>query len=345
MSYSGEGKPAHEAGEEIAMIQSQIIGSGAGLPERVVGNDFFSYLIDDAEEWIASRTGIRERRFVAEGESTSDLAVRAARAALSNAGISAEELDCIVVGTSTPDMILPATACMVQKEIGAKDAFAFDLNSVCGSFVFAMNTADSFIRSGKARTALVIGADTYSKILNFDDKTTCPLFGDGAAAVILRGQDNPQQGILQTFIRTDGNGWPLIQVPSSGSRKPVTAETIAAKENTFYMAGKPVYVFATSAIPELIQTVCSKAGIQPADLDWLIPHQANLRIIDAVSKKHGIPKEKFLVNLQKYGNTAAASVGLALNEFLQDGTIQPGHLVLVMGFGGGLSWGGLLIRF
>lgn len=327
------------------MIQSHIIGSGAGLPERVVGNDFFSYLIDDAEEWIASRTGIRERRFVSEDESTSDLAVRAARAALSNAGIKAEELDCIIVGTSTPDMILPATACMVQKEIGAKDAFAFDLNSVCGSFVFAMDTADSFIRSGKARTALVIGADTYSKILNFDDKTTCPLFGDGAAAVILRGQDNPQQGILQTFIRTDGNGWPLIQVPSSGSRKPVTAESIAAKENTFYMAGKPVYVFATSAIPELIQTVCSKAGIEPADLDWLIPHQANLRIIDAVSKKHAIPKEKFLVNLQKYGNTAAASVGLALNEFLQDGTIQPGHLVLVMGFGGGLSWGGLLIRF
>jgi len=327
------------------MLQSQIIGSGAGLPERVVGNDFFSYLIDDAEEWISSRTGIRERRFVAEDESTSDLAVRAARAALSNAGITAEELDCIIVGTSTPDMILPATACMVQKEIGAKGAFAFDLNSVCGSFVFAMDTADSFIRSGKARTALVIGADTYSKILNFDDKTTCPLFGDGAAAVILRGQDNPQQGILQTFIRTDGNGWPLIQVPSSGSRKPVTAESIAAKENTFYMAGKPVYVFATSAIPELIQTVCGKAGIQPGDLDWLIPHQANLRIIDAVSKKHAIPKEKFLVNLQKYGNTAAASVGLALNEFLQDGTIQPGHLVLVMGFGGGLSWGGLLIRF
>lgn len=327
------------------MIQAQIIGSGAGLPERVVGNDFFSYLIDDADEWISSRTGIRERRFAGPDESTSDLAVRAARAALADAGITAEELDCIVVGTSTPDMILPATACMVQKELGAPNAFAFDLNSVCGSFVFSMDTADSFIRAGKARTALVIGADTYSKILNFEDKTTCPLFGDGAAAVILRAQEDPQQGILQSFIRTDGNGWPLIQVPSSGARKPITAETIAAKENTFYMAGKPVYVFATSAIPELIQTVCGKAGITPADLDWIIPHQANLRIIDAVSKKHDIPKEKFLVNLQKYGNTAAASVGLALNEFRQDGTIKPGQLVLVMGFGGGLSWGGLLIRF
>lgn len=326
------------------MIRSQIIGSGAGLPERVVANDFFSYLLDDADEWISSRTGIRERRFVAPNESTSDLAVRAAKAALADAGIEGSEIDCIVVGTSTPDMILPATACMVQKEIGAKNAFAFDLNSVCGSFVFSMDTADSFIRAGKAKTALVIGADTYSKILNFEDKTTCPLFGDGAAAVILRAGEG-ETGIQQTFIRSDGNGWPLIQVPSSGSRKPVTAETIAAKENTFYMAGKQVYVFATEAIPELIQTVCDQAGITPDDLDWLIPHQANLRIIDSVSKKNHIPKEKFLVNLQKYGNTAAASVGLAFDEFRRNGTIKPGQLVLVMGFGGGLSWGGLLIRF
>ena len=327
------------------MKTSRIIGSGAGIPERVVGNDFFSYLVDDAEEWISSRTGIRERRFVHPDESTSDLSVRAANAAMADAGITADDIDCIVVGTSTPDMILPATACMVQKEIGAKNAFAFDLNSVCGSFVFAMDTADSFIRAGKARTALVIGADTYSKILNFEDKNTCPLFGDGAAAVILQASDDPTVGIIQTFIKTDGNGWPLIQVPSSGSRKPVTAESIAAKENTFYMAGKPVYVFATSAIPELIETVCTRAGISPADLDWLIPHQANLRIIDSVSKKHQIPKEKFLVNLQKFGNTAAASVGLALNEFRQDGTIKAGNLVMVMGFGGGLSWGGLLVRF
>lgn len=326
------------------MKRSKIIGSGAGLPERVVTNDFFSYLVDDADEWIASRTGIRERRFVQPNESTSDLANRAAKAALADAGISGEEIDCIVVGTSTPDMILPATACMVQKEIGAKHAFAFDLNSVCGSFIFAMDTADSFIRSGKARTALVIGADTYSKILDFEDKTTCPLFGDGAAAVILRATEG-EEGIHQTFIRSDGNGWALIQVPSSGSRKPITAETIAAKENTFYMAGKQVYIFATEAIPELIKTVCDQAGITPDDLDWLIPHQANLRIIDSVSKKNNIPKEKFLVNLQKYGNTAAASVGLALDEFRRNGTIKPGQLVLVMGFGGGLSWGGLLIRF
>ena len=326
------------------MIQSKVIGSGSGIPERVVGNDYFSYLIEDADEWISSRTGIRERRFVSPNESTSDLAARAAKAALADAGITAEEIDCIVVGTSTPDMILPATACMVQKEIGAKNAFAFDLNSVCGSFVFAMDTADSFIRAGKARTALVIGADTYSKILDFDDKTTCPLFGDGAAAVVLKATEDGT-GILHSFIRSDGGGWELIQVPSSGSRKPITAETIAAKENTFFMAGKQVYIFATEAIPTLIKTVCDKAGITPADLDWIIPHQANLRIIDAVAKKHDIPRDKFLLNLQKYGNTAAASVGLAVDEFRHNGTIKPGQLVLVMGFGGGLSWGGLLIRF
>ncbi len=327
------------------MAQSCIIGSGAGLPERVVGNDFFSYLVENADEWISSRTGIRERRFASPDESTADLAVRAAVAALADAGMKSDEIDCIILGTSTPDMSLPATACMVQKEIGAINAFAFDLNSVCGSFVFALDTADSFIRSGKARTALVIGADTYSKILNFEDKTTAPLFGDGAAAVVLKAGDDPQMGILQSYIRTDGNGWPLIQVPSSGSRKPVTAETIAAKENTFYMAGKPVYVFAVSAIPELIEIICNKEGIAPSELDWLIPHQANLRIIDSVAKKHNIPKEKFLVNLQKYGNTSAASVALALDEYRRNGTIKPGQLVLVMGFGGGLSWGGLLIRF
>jgi 3-oxoacyl-[acyl-carrier-protein] synthase-3 len=207
-----------------------------------------------------------------------------------------------------------------------------------------MDTADSFIRAGKARVALVIGADTYSKILDFDDKTTCPLFGDGAAAVVLKATEDGT-GILHSFIRSDGQGWELIQVPSSGSRKPITAETIAAKENTFFMAGKQVYVFATEAIPTLIKTVCDKAGITPADLDWIIPHQANLRIIDAVAKKHDIPREKFLLNLQKFGNTAAASVGLAVDEFRQNGTIKPGQLVLVMGFGGGLSWGGLLIRF
>jgi len=325
------------------MIHAEIVATGGYVPERVVPNDFFSYLVDDADTWIASRTGIRERRFTAAGESTSDLATAAARSALARAGMEPGELDCIIVATSTPDMSLPATACMVQKNLGASKAVAFDMNAVCSGFIFGVETADNFIRSGKYRRVMVIGADTYSKILDFDDKGTCPLFGDGASAVILGGT-NEQRGILQSVIRSDGGGWELIQVPSSGSRAPVTAETIAARDNTFKMAGKQVFIFATDVIPRIIGDVTSRAGVGIGEIDYIIPHQANVRIIDFISKKTGLGKERFLLNLDRYGNTAAASVGLALDENLRNGTLKPGHLVLIMGFGGGLSWGGALIR-
>lgn len=325
------------------MTYSQILATGSGIPARVVGNDFFNYLIEDADQWIQSRTGIRERRFVSDEEATSDLATTAARNALAAANMDAAELDCLIVATSTPDMCLPATACMVQKNIGACKAFAFDMNSVCSSLVFALETADNFIRSGKYRKIMVIGADTYSKILDFQDKGSCPLFGDGAGAIILGATDQPK-GILTSIVNSDGCGWELIQVPSSGSRKPVTAETIALRENTFKMEGKKVFVFATDVIPQIISDVTARAGIAPTDLDYIIPHQANVRIIDHIAKKTGIPKERFLLNLDRFGNTAAASVGLALDENLRNGTIKPGNLVLMMGFGGGLSWGGILIR-
>ncbi|HLO27444.1 MAG TPA: beta-ketoacyl-ACP synthase III [Geobacteraceae bacterium] len=326
------------------MIYSEVLASGGAVPQRVVANDFFNYLVEDADNWIFSRTGIRERRFAAESESTSDLATAAAISALAQGTVAATELDCIIVGTSTADMCLPSTACMVQKNIGAVNAFAFDMNAVCSSFVFAMETADNFIRSGKYKKILVIGADTYSKILDFQDQTTCPLFGDGAGAVVLGATTN-KKGILQSTIRSDGKGWELIQVPSSGSRKPITAETIALRENTFKMEGKKVFVFATDVIPQIIEEVTAGAGIKPEELDHIIPHQANVRIIDFISKKTGIAKEKFLMNLDRYGNTAAASVGLALDENLRNGVIKPGDKVLMMGFGGGLAWGGLLIQF
>jgi 3-oxoacyl-[acyl-carrier-protein] synthase-3 len=241
-------------------------------------------------------------------------------------------------------MSLPATACIVQKNIGAKNAFAFDINAVCSSFVYAMEVADNFITCGKYKTILAIGADTYSKILDFQDQATCPLFGDGAGAAILQATEE-DKGVLCTYMRSDGHGWPLIQVPSSGSRKPVTAETIAAREIYFKMSGKSVYVFATEVIPEIIVQLCKKAGIQTSDLDYIIPHQANVRMIDFISKKFGFPKEQFLLNLDRCGNTSAASVALVLAENMQNGTIKPGNLVLTMGFGGGLTWGGLLIRF
>ena len=327
------------------MIHSQIIGSGGYSPDRIIKNSFFDNLVENADEWIFSRTGIRERRFAEEDHATSDLATIAARNAIQNAGINVEEIDCIIVGTSTPDMMVPATACIVQKNIGAKNAFAFDVNAVCSSFIFAMEVADNFIASGRYKTILAIGADTYSKILDFNDKTSCPLFGDGAGAVILRASDTPGKGVLSSYMRSDGSGWELIQVPSSGSRKPITAESIAASDNKFKMAGKQVYVFATEVIPEIITTLCKNGGVTPDNLTYIIPHQANVRMIDFIAKKFGYAKERFLLNLDRCGNTSAASVPLVMAENLNNGTIKPGDLVLIMGFGGGLSWGGFLIRF
>lgn len=327
------------------MIISKIIGSGSCLPDRVIPNSHFDYLVENADEWIFSRTGIRERRFARDDQATSDLASIAAKKALEAAGIDPTEIDCIIVGTSTPDMSLPSTGCIVQENIGAKNAFAFDINAVCSSFVYALEIADNFIKCGKYKTVMAIGADTYSKILDFNDKNSCPLFGDGAGAAILRSGGSATKGIQHTYMRSDGKGWPLIQVPSSGSRSPVTPATIEAKEIYFQMAGKQVYVFATDVIPDIINTLCAKAGITPADLDYIIPHQANVRMIDFISKKSDFPKERFLLNLDRCGNTSAASVALVLDENLRNGTIKPGHLVLAMGFGGGLTWGGLLIRF
>ena len=325
------------------MVLSEILGTGGHVPARVVPNSYFDYLVEDADTWIHSRTGIRERRFSEQGESTSDLATSAALLALENAGLSPEELDCIIVATSTPDMILPATACMVQKNIGAANAFAFDMNAVCSSFIYGLEIADNLIRSGKYRRVLLIGADTYSKILDFQDKGSAPLFGDGASAVVL-GAGSTGKGILQSVMKSDGKGWELIQVPSSGSRKPVSAESIALKENTFKMAGKSVFSFATDVIPRIIAELSERGGVKPEQIDHIIPHQANVRIIDFISKKTGIPKDKFLLNLDRYGNTAAASVGLAFDENRRNGVIKPGELVLLMGFGGGLSWGGVLVR-
>ncbi len=327
------------------MIYSKIIGSGSCLPDRVIPNSHFDYLVENADEWIFSRTGIRERRFAHADQATSDLATGAAKKALEAAGIDASDIDCIIVGTSTPDMSLPSTACIVQENIGAKNAFAFDVNAVCSSFVYALEIADNFIKCGKYKTVMAIGADTYSKILDFNDKTSCPLFGDGAGAAIVSSGGDATKGIQHTYMRSDGKGWPLIQVPSSGSRKPVTAESIEEREIYFQMAGKQVYIFATDVIPDIINTLCAKAGISATDLDYIIPHQANVRMIDFISKKSGFPKERFLLNLDRCGNTSAASVALVMDENLRNGTIKPGHIVLAMGFGGGLTWGGLLIRF
>lgn len=325
------------------MYNSEILGSGSCSGENIIDNGFFSSLVEDCDAWICSRTGIKERRYADVSTSTSDLASKASLRALNNAGIHAEELECIILATSTPDMILPQSACFVQSKIGAINASCFDINAVCSGFVYGIHIANAFIQSQQYGKVLVVGADTYSKILDYEDKGTSPLFGDGAGAIIL-GATKGSEGIQASIIKNDGSGAALIDVPSSGSRLPVTGRTIELKENTFKMQGRKVYTFAIRVIPELILELALSAHISIDEIDYIIPHQANVRIIESVAEKLSIPKAKFLLNLQKYGNTAAGSVGLAFDEFYRSGVIRSGHVVMILGFGGGLSWGGTVVR-
>jgi 3-oxoacyl-[acyl-carrier-protein] synthase-3 len=326
-------------------MYTRILTTGGAVPHRTVTNDCFSNLFHgkNPDEWIYARTGIRKRRFTSESESTSDLATIAARNALDKSGLDPREIDCIILGTSTPDMILPASACVVQKHLGCGNAFAFDVNAVCSSLIFSLEIADNLIRSSKYKTILVIGADTYSKILDFNDPTTCPLFGDGAAAIILQATTE-RTGLLTSIVKSDGNDWKLIQVPSSGSRRPVSAETVIQRENTFKMEGKSVFSFACTVAPRIAGELIALAGVKRDEVDFVITHQANNRIIERVSEKTGIARGKFLTNLEQYGNTAAASIGLVLDENLRSGVIGAGALVMLIGFGGGLSWGGQLVK-
>lgn len=325
------------------MIRASIVGTGGFVPSRVIDNSFFEDLIPGAEDWIRSRTGIQQRRFAAPEQSTSDLAVQAARNALVNAQMPSVDLDTIILATSTPDYSLPSTACIVQGSIGANRAAAFDINSVCGGFVYGLDLADALIRAGKSKNVMVIGADIYSRIIDLEDRNTGILFGDGAAAVIL-SPSVEGTGIIESIVGSDGRNWGAIQVPASGSRQPVDADAILAKENLFRMEGKRVYTFATQVVPKLMSELLIKTGLPVSEIDFVIPHQANIRIIDVLAQKMKIPPERFLTNLNRYGNTAAASVGLVFHESVRDGVIRKGHKVMLLGFGGGLSWGGCIIQ-
>jgi len=322
---------------------SRIVATGGYTPGNIVKNDWFERIVPGADQWIFSRTGIRERRFAKTGQATSDLAAEAATVALRRGNIRAETLDCIVLATSTPDMSLPATACLVQEKIGAVNAYAFDMNAVCSGFIYALDVADALIRSGKKKKVLAIGADIYSRILDFTDPKTCTLFGDGASAAILEPSAD-RSGILASEIGSDGREWRLILVPSSGSAAPVTPDTIALHENTFRMDGRRVYEFAVRTVPALIDRVLAEAGVDKEGVDFVIPHQANSRMTEAIAKRSGMRDNKFIMNIERYGNTSAASVGLALHEAVSSGTIRPGNLVLLLGFGGGMTWGGMLVR-
>ena len=323
----------------------KIAGWGKYLPERVVTNAELEVLVDTSDEWIQARTGIRERRMAAPEETTCTLAVCAAREALARAGITAEDLDLVIVATCTPDYAnMPATASLVQHALGARKAGAFDLNAVCSGFVYGLATGSQFVQSGAYRHVLVVGADVFTRILDFEDRSTCVLFGDGAGAVVLSATDEPG-GLLSFVLGSDGAGACSLYVPAGGSREPTTAETLTARKHYVKMQGREVFRFATTALPDSVAEAVGKAGLTVNDIDVLIPHQANTRIIDAAVRRLKIAESVTFSNVERYGNTSAASVPVALCEAIDEGRIASGDLVVMAGFGAGLTWGSAVWRW
>lgn len=319
-------------------IYSRLTGVGSYLPGCPVSNDdLVARGIDTSDAWIVTRTGIRARHLAAPEQTSSRMAAEAARKALAMAGIEAAELDLIIVATSTPDYIFPSTACLVQGLLGNKGATAFDVQAVCSGFVYALTVADKFIRSGSHRKALVVGAETFSRILDWQDRGTCVLFGDGAGAVVLEASEQP--GILATALHADGSQVDILSVPGHVAGGQVTGDPFLRME------GQAVFKMAVRVLAEVAEECCAAAGIGTHQLDWLIPHQANIRIIEATGKKMGLPKEKVVVTVDRHGNTSAASVPLALDEAVRDGRIRRGQRVLLEGVGGGFTWGAVLFEF
>jgi 3-oxoacyl-[acyl-carrier-protein] synthase-3 len=322
-------------------FRAQVLGCGGYLPERIVTNADLAKTLDTTDEWIVQRTGIRERRVAAPGEYTSDLAVKAARRALDAAGIAAAEVDLIVLATSTPDNTFPATAAKVQAALGVTGGAAFDVQAVCTGFVYALATADNFIRAGQSRTALVIGAETFSRILDWQDRGTCVLFGDGAGAVVLRAVpsngSNAERGVLSTHLHADGRQYDLLYVDGGVSR--------TGTAGLLRMEGREVFRHAVSYLAGVVDEALAANGLSGRNVDWLVPHQANSRIIDAMARKLGLPAEKVVLTIDRHANTSAASVPLALAEAAEDGRIRPGQLVLLEAMGGGLTWGAALLRW
>ncbi|HWA00689.1 MAG TPA: beta-ketoacyl-ACP synthase III [Caulobacterales bacterium] len=320
-------------------FRSVLLGVGGYLPERVLTNEELSTMVDTSDEWIVERTGIHERRIAAEHQKTSDLAIEAAKRALDQAGRSPQDVDLIILATATPDLTFPATASRVQAALGVSRGAAFDLQAVCSGFVFALATADNFLARGQAKTALVIGAETFSRILDWNDRGTCVLFGDGAGAVVLEAREEAEaakRGIVSTFLRTDGRMHDLLYVDGGPS------ETQSVGK--LRMIGNAVFRQAVEHISGAMLEACAKANVGLNEIDWFVPHQANQRILDGVVRRLGIDGRKVISTLAKHGNTSAASVPLALDTAVQDGRIRPGDLVLMEALGGGLTWGAALVR-
>ncbi|MEW6052979.1 MAG: beta-ketoacyl-ACP synthase III [Nitrospirota bacterium] len=326
------------------MRRSRIISTGSYLPERVLSNSELEKTVDTSDEWITERTGIRERRIADEGQAASDLAFGASKVAIERAGLTPDDIDLIVVATISGDMAFPSTACFLQHKLSAARAAGFDVNAACSGFVYALHIADSFIRTGVHNYILVVGTEVLSKITDWEDRATCVLFGDGAGAAVL-GPTDEDRGVLSTHINSDGSMWELIHVPGGGSRQPASEASVRNKQHYIKMKGNETFKVAVRTLEELVIKTLEENGLEPSQLSLLIPHQANLRIIQATAERLGMPMEKVVMNLERYGNTSAASIPIALDEAVASGRVKEGDYILLEAFGGGLTWASALIKW
>ena len=322
------------------MIYSSITGTGGYLPERIMDNAELEQMVDTSDEWIRSRTGVIKRHIAAEDEMTCDLAEHAARMAMEAASVSADDVDLIIVATTTPDLVFPSTACLLQERLGVRGSAAFDIQAVCTGFIYALSVADKFIKTGAANKALVVGAETLSRIIDWTDRDTCVLFGDGAGAVILEASEQP--GIVSTFLHADGQHKDLLKVPVG-----ISTNYAAVQEGSAYMQmqGNEVFKVAVNTLGRIVDETLAANNLEKKDIDWLVPHQANTRIISATAKKLDMPMDKVIVTIDQHGNTSAASVPLALDVAVRDGRIRRGDKLLLEAFGGGFTWGSALIDY
>ena len=321
-----------------------IAGTGSFLPERVLSNFDLEKMVETSDEWIVTRTGIKERRMVAEGENNSDLATEAARRALDMAGLTVQDVDHIFVGTVTPDRMLPSMACTVQQKLGASHAAALDINAACSGFLYGLQIGQTLIQAGASDTVLLIGAEALTRILDFQDRNTCVLFGDGAGAAVLRPCE-PGTGVLSVKLGADGEQGDMLTVPAGGSARPASHETVSARDHFIRMRGNELFKYAVRAMEQISRDALAEAGRSAEELVALIPHQANQRIIDATAERLGIPKDKVMMNIERYGNTSAASVPILLDEVVRNGRIKDLDLIEMVAFGGGVTWGAAVVEW
>ncbi|MHC5060190.1 MAG: beta-ketoacyl-ACP synthase III [Planctomycetota bacterium] len=322
-----------------------ITGTGSAVPAKKLTNADFTKIVETSDEWITSRTGIKVRHIAGEGETTATLSAEAAKKALKEAGLDAKEVDIIIVATITPEMVFPSTACFVQELIGAKNAWAFDLSAACSGFVYALSIAQQFISSGRYRNAIVIGAETLTRITDYDDRASCILFGDGAGAVVIEGSKEGPSGIMYSTSASDGGAWASLKCQAYGSRYPASKPLDDPKMIYMDIRGREVYQLAVRRIVELVNDCLDRCNLKPDQIKMYIPHQMNARIIESVAKRLDLPDEKVFINIDQYGNTSAASIPIALDQCRSEGKIVPGDIVLLAAFGGGLTWGANVIQF